>query len=289
MPTVLGTGPFEFTDPTTMKQVSIPLSALKFVNNQLQIDAATWALTYPASVINLLGAMGQQGLIVPAPTPSSRPAMVITAANNGSAGNGIQVAISNVVVNTDPTLTKFNVAVTDTKKYVGLTLAAGPNNIETVLGSDTVTGPATGLVHVLHSGLANTGLPAAILSPGTSLVSTAPNKAKLDVKTATPPGTAVLFTLEARAVGNDGDLTKVIIDNVSTTNNTFDLTVTWTKSVTNVTVGSLPSGLSPLGYEILVSTPPIGIFSAPSVTTIQLAGGQDGSSPVAASAIVSGN
>lgn len=282
-PTVLGNGPLEYTDPSG-KQVSIPLSALFFDHNhQLSVDPSKWPAALPGFVASLLADLAQQQLIVPAPVASPKPAMVITASDAGSAGNGIKVTITSTP-NVDPTQTTFSFKVEETDTYTGLTLAT----IAQVLGTDKAPSTTPGLVHVVQGTLAASGLPALVSKqvftqptpppppppPGPNAQSVVNDKTK-----------AAWVTLEAKKIGADGVLTTVTIANVNTTNNTFDLTAYWTKTASGITLATLQTNLASLGYEI-VGTSPGGIFSVPSAGVIQLTGGTDSPGATAASAVV---
>lgn len=284
-PTVLGNVPLEFTDPNSGNQISIPLSALFFdptKNNQLSVDSSKWpdpstaSVRLPGFVASLLADLAQQRLIVPAPVASPNPAMIITATDPGSAGNGIKVTITSTP-SADPTQTTFTLKVEETDTYTGLTLAS----ISSVLGTDKAAGTTPGLAHVVKGTLAASGLPGAVtkqaFTPGPSAQSVVKDN------TATP---ANWVTLEAKKPGADGALTVVTIANVDTTNKTFDLTLYWTKSSTGITLATLQTNLATLSYEIGASAPKGGIFSVPAAGAVQLTGGADGASPSAASAIV---
>lgn len=294
-PTVLGNGPFEYTDPNSGKQISIPLSALFFdptKNNQLSINSKDWpdpsttTITVPPFVASMLASLAAEQLVVPVPVASPKPAMVLTATDTGSTGNGIKVTIT-TTPNLDPTKTAINIKVEETDTYTGLTLAT----IAQVLGTDKAVGSTPGLVHVVQGTLAASGLPGAVAKqaftlpapppppppPGPSARSVVNNNAK------TP---APWVTLEAKRPGPDGAVTVVTIANVNTTANTFDLTASWTKSVTGITLATLQTSLANLGYDVIGAAPPSGIFSVPAAGVVQLTGGTDGSSATAASAIV---
>jgi len=76
--------------------------------------------------------------------------MVFKAADAGAAGNNISITIANVAAESDPSETLFDVTVTETETYIGLT----PSTIEGILGSDTVTpGTKPGLVKIVHASL----------------------------------------------------------------------------------------------------------------------------------------
>lgn len=299
--TVLGNVPLEYTDPATGKQVSIPLSALKFTNGQLKVDTpGTWPnpsnppsptppyIKLPDFVNSMLTNLAQQGVIIPAPTPSPKPAMVVTAQDPGSAGNNIVLTFAlTTPPNLDPTQVKFSMTVTETESYKKLTLTSGkPNYIETVLGSDTVTSPTPGLAYVIHASLGAAGTPA-LPSPATFKVTNPPSpKARLDVKS-TDAVPKLLFTLEAKKAGKDGEFTSVFSVGANADDaSLFDLTIQWTRQVTNLTLANVATNTGPLGYEVAVAAPFSGIFSIPQANSVQLSGGTDGFSPTAASAIV---
>lgn len=278
---VVGNGPFEFTDANG-KQVSIPLSALQFENGNLEVDPSTQFAKLPdlVAIVNpLLRYLSSQQLIVPAVAPSPKPAMVITAADPGSAGNNITIQIKVTPdASLDPTKANFNVTVTETDTYKGVSAA----NIEATLGSSKVAGTQPGLVRV-NTVKDLTGIPAPADYP---LTGGGPGtRAKVDVKDKTP---AVILTLEAKKEGSEGARAIVTISNVDNGKKTFDVKVTWTNNVKGLTLGTIQN-LAAFGYEISVSPPPSGVFSVPVDTgnaPIPLSGGADGASPSAASAIV---
>lgn len=282
-PKVLGNVPLEFTDPNSGKQISIPLSALFFdptKNNQLSIDSNKWPdprttpVTLPGFVASLLADLAQQRLIVPAPVPSPKLAMIITATDPGSAGNGIKVTITSTP-NADPTQTTFTIQIDETDTYTGLKLAS----ISSVLGTDKAAGSTPGLAHVVQGTLAGSGLPGVVTTRQN--FSGSPS-AQSEVKDNTQ---AHWVTLEAKKPGADGTQTSLTIANVDTTKNTFDLSLYWAKSISGITLATLATNLASLGYEIAAAAPK-GIFSVPAAGVVQLTGGADGPPASAASAII---
>jgi hypothetical protein len=273
-PTVLGNVPLEYTDPVSGKQVSIPLSALKFTNGQLSVDSSIWKPAVPGFVASLLATWAQQGLIVPVAAAAPKPAMTLTAGDAGSTGNGIKVTISNVKLNIDPTQTTFNIKIEETDTYTGLT----PASIVTILGTDKAAGTQPGLVHVVQSTTPANGMPAAISKAAMAVPSGGSNAQKQLMNNAATP--APFLTLEAKRAGTDGTQTTVTIAVQATT---FDLTAYWSKTVTGATLATLQSNVA---YELKILPPPSGIISPPAGASAQLSGGSDGSSPSAASAIV---
>jgi hypothetical protein len=259
--TPTGNGPFEFTD-SNGKQISIPLTAFSFdALGKLLVDSNWTSITSFAPASTLLDYVQKQGLIAPAPVPSPKPAAIIKAAFPGPAGNNIAIQISSISVNPDPTKTTFDFGVVETQQYSGLTF----DNIDTVLGTATVTGSQPGRVHVT-SKASTAGVPAKL---STSLpVVPAKVKATLDV---TDGASSHLFTLEARDPGSDGTIT-VTIGNIAGT--AFDLKVVWNKSSNAVTTGSFQGTLaSDFKGEITAAAPSGGVFSVPAAGTTILSGG----------------
>jgi hypothetical protein len=115
-------------------------------------------------------------------------------------------------------------------------------------------------------------LAATKLGTGTGVVGDAAKKATLPVAAAS--GTA--FTLEAKKVGADGNLTQVTVTPVAD-NSSFTLAVTWSKTVSGITaagVATLDTALAPLAYEISIAKPTSG-FAQPQPGTVTLSGGVD--------------
>ncbi len=134
--------------------------------------------------------------------------MIIKSADQGTGGNNIVVAISDISPATDPTQTTFSVTVTETDVYEGLTAAT----IESTLGSSTVsgsslvpvkTGTSPGLVQVESGSVDTSGFPNSINGSLTG------NPAELAIDGEGSP--AVVFTLLAKKAGTDGaDFSKSI-------------------------------------------------------------------------------
>src|SRR5436309_7350705 len=134
---VAGTGPVEFMDATTGKQLSIPLSVLAFKNNQ--IDASSWPLynQYKPEVDALLAYMVKSGALTPGATPPPQPALMLTAKQSGALGNNIQVTFKNVGADpNDPD--KFDATMTETDKWQGLTKDTIQNVIGTSAGASLI-------------------------------------------------------------------------------------------------------------------------------------------------------
>ncbi|HMD96325.1 MAG TPA: hypothetical protein VKM93_03205 [Terriglobia bacterium] len=286
-----GNGPLEFTDANG-NQVSIPLSALQFVNGSLGVNSSIWtpftgyAADEKAVINDLLAYASGQGLITPAVVPAPKPALTVKAVSPGSMGNNIQVTVAvSPAASGDPTQATFSITVTETDTWTGLT----SGTIESVLGSDKSTGSTPGLVHVVDGSVTKTptDLPAPLASTPLVAAASPTTSATLAVMDATANP---VFTLEAKGVGSDGNTTSVAIS-VDTTTKTFTLAATWTKpALTGLTIADVAAQVkSNLNYEIAVSAPASGLISVPAATgssVIQLSGGSDGTSPTAASATV---
>jgi len=267
---VLGNGPFEYTDPSTGKQVSIPLNALNFSSGQLSINSGSWPASVPAFVTAILSNLAQQGLIVPMPTPAPKAALVITATDPGTSGNGIKVTATVTTPNADPTQTVFSLKVEETDSYPGLTI----KTITQVLGTDKKASTNPGLVHVVDGTLAASGVPAKVSKQALTLPASPPPSAS--AQTVINDGSkSAWVTLEAKKPGQDGTLTTVSIDNVDTKAGTFDLTACWVKTVTGITLLNLKTTLAGLAYDVGASAPQSGIYSVPA-GMVHLTGGAPG-------------
>lgn len=268
---VIGNGPFEFTDPHGT-QISIPLSALDInASGGLEVNAAllaTYDQSTQALISILLNYVKQQGLIVAAPAPSPKPAMVITAIAPGSSGNNIQVTIATPTPVTDPGSVVFSLTVAEIEKFPGLDLGSVKNTLATkskLANVDT---------------LVDKTLFPADIQPNQAFVN---QPARVDIKDKADSSKTV-FGLAANKPGSDGNLTSVAI--LGKPANTFDLTITWTKVFSGLTLAALPGDFS--SADIKVSPPTVGgkIFSVPAGgNPIALTGGSDSPS-AAASAIV---
>ncbi len=268
-----GNGPLEFTD-SGGKLVSIPLTALSFdASGKLVVNLAWRAVLSAPPADALLKYAQAQGIIAPAPVPSPKPAAIIRAASPGLAGNNIVISISNVTANPDPTKTTFDIGVTETETYKGLT----SDNIESILGTASTSGSQPGLVRVVSPVKDTKGLPdvsQVTLSKGTTVSRSSWLVAD---KSKTP-----IFTLEARDPGVNGDSIAVSFSVVSAP--PFDLTVTLTQKSLNMTVASFQSSVvKDLGYEIIAAAPSGGVFSVPAAGSTNLSGG---SAAISASAIL---
>lgn len=275
---VLGNGPVTFTD-SNGKQISIPLSALKFdENDTLIVDESKWSpyASYPAdakALINtLLTHLTTNQFVVPAPEEALKPAMTVKAVNPLGVGNQIKVDITLETKDADPTKTVFTITVTETDTYTDLTT----DTIASVLGTEEKVGTQPGLV-VVGDSPSPYELPQEgeyeLSNGGTDAV------ASTDIpKSGDETGDEIAFTLKAKHPGEDGDLIQVAITAGSNTNQ-FNLTCTWTKSLTDMTLISLPANLSALGYVVMLGYPSEGAFSVPKAGSYFLKGSLSETSP----------
>ncbi|HEX3437633.1 MAG TPA: DUF6519 domain-containing protein [Pseudacidobacterium sp.] len=215
---------------------------------------------------------------------ASHETMLVMAANPGAAGNNIQIQFSNFQLNATPPT--FDMTVTETDIYLGQTTAA----IEGVIGDDE-GGPNSGLAHIL-TGSVNTSLAPLNNQTVTLTAGTASLPAQANIMDTT--NQQLVFTLQARNPGVDGNLTQATISNVQTGSpDTFALTVTWTKTVTGLNMGTLQNSIqAQFGYEIVASAPAKVSASLPAEGVTTLSGGADaseGTNATTASALIFGN
>lgn len=264
-----GNGPFEFTN-SNGQLVSIPLTAFSFdVTGALKVDPNWNSIVTAQPASALRDYMLQQGLLVAAPAASPIPAAIIKAVDTGPAGNNISVTIANIGTEADPTQRKFDITVTETETYNGLTLAT----VKDALGT-------TGLVHVDSppgsASVLDTGGQVTFNNGGSN------TKASGSVNDSQ---SKMIFTLEARDAGADGNKINVTI--TTPQQGVFTLTAQWKNTSTGVTIGTFQSKVAAdLGYLVTAATPAAGIFSVPAVAETNLSGG---ASSVNASAILIAN
>ncbi len=222
---------------------------------------------------------------------ASRPTMVVYAANPGAPGNNITVQIANLQLDVSPPA--FDLIVTEIDTYTGLTMATGDTGIEAVIG-DEEGGPNDGLAHILVGSVNPQLVPgnnqSVAFNGGAATASATAN-----VMDGTSQNLA--FTLQARNQGADGNLTQATLFNLDQTVQppTFDLTVTWQKTIQGVTMATLFSTIqNSLSYEILASPPATAQPAFPSAGITQLSGGTEpdpttGSNATPAQASIFGN
>jgi hypothetical protein len=192
--------------------------------------------------------------------------MFVNAANEGAAGNDIAIEISNVQLNATPPV--FDLTVTETNIYTDLAMST----IASTLGT-------TGLVN-LPSAPTSTTLP--VIQTATLTNGGPEANAQANV---IDDSKNTLFVLQARNAGADGNITQATISNVDTTKNTFDLVVSWSKTLPGLSLATLLSSIKgSLGYEIIATPPATSAPAFPAAGVTVLTGGADASSPTGATA-----
>ncbi len=276
---VLGNGPIAFTKQGG-QMLLIPLSALTLDGKTIQANPPY----NEDEILQWLQYLVHSGVLTAGPTPAPKPAMTITAADPGSAGNYIQVTFSNIVLNlADPKKTTFDAIITETDTYDKLSI--DPDSeffISKMLGTETKAGSKPGLVHIKDAD-----------TP--SLPKKEDNDYKLisgsDTQNSIVPiphdSSSDAFHVEAKKPGEDGDNTTVTISNVNASAKTFTLVAVWNHKITSITLKNLEKDLQGSGYEIKVAKPTGGDYAIPAPGTISLSGGADARSASKASAIVS--
>jgi hypothetical protein len=269
---VTGRGPIEFTDDDA--QIVIPLSDFYLDDNGVLTSDSTLYTNAKskAGVDAWLKELQAHGVVKAATLAPPAPAMVITARAQGSSGNNISIAFSNV----DPDAGTFDAELQEQETYLGLT-AGG---VKDVLGTAAGGGTSPGLVFVSSAGAPahpGNGLYPVIADPGGS------GNYIADIGDGAG-GTA--FTVQSRAVDAEATHTVVEIKDAADPQSpgTFTLVGTWKKPKA---VGVQPAGLQGgFAYEITVAPPAGGQLGLPAAGTVALRGGANAAAPAAASATV---
>ncbi len=210
---------------------------------------------------------------------ASNLSLQLTAVQAGSIGNNIVASVANVRSDLSPAT--FDFTVTETETYSGLTVA----QILPVLGDERTNSPS--LAHQLTASISQdpNAVPAA---QNVSFSDATTPSARADFYNAAG---AIVFTLEARGPGDGGNFTSATIANINTTvtPNTFDLTLTWTRTLTGLNAGNcVPAIQFGLGYEVTVAGPQTSISAVPSEGVTQFSGGLD-TSPTASAISATAN
>jgi hypothetical protein len=199
---------------------------------------------------------------------ASNLSLQLTAVQTGAIGNNIAVSVANVRSDLSPAT--FDVTVTETETYSALSVG----QIESVLGDERTNSPT--LAHQVTASVSQD--PNAVPAAQTvSFADTSTPSARADFYSSAG---AIVFTLEARGTGDGGNFTTATVANINTTvsPNTFDLTLTWTRTLTSLNVGNcVPAIQFGLGYEVNVAGAQAGISSVPAEGVTQFSGGLDSS------------
>lgn len=277
-----------------MEVFQAPLACIQWVNDQLRIEDCRnkfdnlveltkrpeICCTVVVGPHDLTGNMTLQTIVDRAATPT----MFVQAASPGISGNNITVEISNV--NRNSHRSTFDLTVRETAVYRGLA-TGGSTGIEGAIGDEESNLPNAGpLAHIL------------VGSVNTNNTNVFPEDNQDVALTGGEAGTAqgnivdstniVVFTLQARSGGADGNLTHAKITNLDTSPSppTFDLTLTWSKTLTALSMDTLLQQIqNNLSYEIVAQPPPTVPAVLPAEGVTMLSGGTEGNSNTGSSAL----
>lgn len=296
----LGDGPVSFFRNGVL--IEVPLSALYFENDVVGTTRADLALQ--PEFVAWITFLKSRGRLVADVAPQPAKALTVKAADTGSLGNSIQFTVA---PKSAPGVTPVtvDVTVTETDKYEGVTLAT----LATLVGIKAGTaGTRPGLLWLTAAPTAATSALVPVESPPPAGVTVTAGAGALPtwvITTAAGPGGAAgatVFTLEPRRPGagatlfDASNLKLVSISNVrpaaaGATGPTFTLTVTWSKTIADVTLSpaTIATTLAPLGYLVTINGPDgaaAAITKVPQTGTVVLTGGSDTVAPVNATATV---
>ena len=262
---VLGASPVTLVSPLG-KQYTIPLSSLTFEAGAAK-GAAWLSSTGPLKLTEallkpVLDSLVGGGQLQPGAAPVPREAAMLTARDPGSMGNAIKIDVMTVTADPDtPGDTTLKAKVDVVQTYAGLTLAT----VEGVLGKSggpEGSRPGLALVNTVDT------TPGATAPTDQTVTATASTGA-----IALTNGTSDVLKLVTRHTGAGTNLAKATVVNVSPAG-TFDLTLSWSKTVNSVAVKDLAHGANGFGYVLDLGEPATG-FAAPAVGLTTLAGGED--------------
>lgn len=281
---VIGNGPIGFTD-SKGNQRFIPLSVLEFSDSE--IDASKWSLyTANKTIVDaLLRELVDNDFLRPGPSPPPKPAMILKAAVPGAAGNNIQVAFSNLNVDTTtPADTTFDATITAKETYEGLSYDSrnpeSPAFIKNVLGTETLTGTSPCLIRVR-----NADTPSKPQEDSYRLMGG--NASTKSSKGIGGDPTRTAFTAEAWKNGDEGDSITATISDVDDATNTFKLVVELKQTtITDIKLSQLPAKLAGSGIVLEVKKPDGGDYALPALGTVGLIGGSDAQAASTASATI---
>jgi hypothetical protein len=250
----VGDGPVVFFTKAG-QQVSIPLSAIYFEGG-----AVKTTLTGLDDLDAWLKHLVKQGRLAPKPIDFAGDAMIVTAAEDGTAGNRITV-----LVEATSDKTKVDVTVTSIDVYEGLTLAS----LQATLGTSTVNGSRPGLVRLRPGATAD---PIEHAADPSSPQGTVPS---WEAQSAT---TTPAFIVEARRPNTDPAAVAVVITKVEgvASAKTFTLTATWSVKVRGVTATTVPALVTAVAFAVVIDPPTGGGgYKLPRVGTVTLGGGAE--------------
>jgi hypothetical protein len=283
MPRLLGNGPLEIT--SNGKQYLVPLTALAVDSSgQVTISWPSFS-SLPKADQDALKQLAQlqigEGVLSPGTAGPPQAAVVVKAVEAGTAGNDIQVAFTNFVLDPNtPTNTTFDTTVTETDVYALLSVdSASSDFVGSVLGTGSSTTPShPGLVRVKAMG-SSTNAPAPAnysLDPSAG--------GKVDVKDA---ANAVVFTLEARRSRTSATPPILVQVGAGADAKTFALTASISLLKKNVKPADLLTVTDFADFVTFAAPPPAGSpVGVPAQVSVQLTGGTLAAAATAAQATV---
>lgn len=253
--TVVGSAPISFTT-SEGKALSIPLSALSFIDSKIQIDKSEeLSAIDKAELESWLKYLVKIETIKQGEKSAPNPAIAIKAIDTGEIGNSIQIEFNNFI--SDPTAplernkSTFDAVVRYEKNH---TLSYDPVSetfIKKVLGTEITGGMQPGLVHIKDADTPDNIKPKAAIYKLVGGTDSQKSSIPIDKD---PSGTNA-FKLEVLKDGADGDFTTVTISNVSENTKTFMLTVGWEKTVSGINSTNLEAEFKNFSYLIKISKP----------------------------------
>jgi hypothetical protein len=264
---VAGTGPVSFVDGN-FNQLEIPLNQIFVTPNGL--DASSWPhFSLNAEVVSaLLGQLAAQGAISASTTPSSPPSLTATAVQAGPMGNSITIDFSSPVAAAGTVTIK----VTATEVYKNV----DPTSISTTLGSTAAA--AEGLVYVSDPGTG--GMPGNL----SGSIGAGPDFDIVVPEADDNSKTAFKLAATSQDPAADAQLIGIsIVPDAGSPATTFTLTVSWTKTETDVTLSSLTT-TNPYKYLVTFSGQSGPLPEAGSISLKNGAAAQGGNPAVPASA-----
>lgn len=257
-------GPIEFCSKDGV-QSSLPIQKFSYENGDFKIDDE-WLQANPtaseADLKLLLKKLQVQGFLTPVVEPPPVPAMIISAAAPGEAGNKIQIAIGKAKVSGGKKT--FDAEITQKITYPNLKIA----DLGAAVGTDPDSQPEGAMVF-----LSKAPADATFPKEGTY---TADDSQKISIDAET---TETAFELTAT---RDAGTTKAEIKKI--TDDTFTLTTTWTDSAIEQDVETFAEAFP----DAITVQPPTegGDITVPAAGIVPLSGGTDAKESTAASAVL---
>jgi phage tail sheath gpL-like len=257
----IGDGPITFFT-TQGQQITYPLSAITFEAGVPTVTPAPAAEDADA-LAAWLASLVKQGRLRPQPVEPPGEAMIVTAKEDGVAGNRITVKVTPAV---SGDRTKVDIAITSIDRYERMTL----DSLEDTLGTGAASGERPGLVRIKSVG---TDDPVEGAAAPANPQTTPPSWIAASATAATPA-----FTVEARRTGTDPARVTVTVTDLdaAATPATFTLTATWMVEAKDVTASSLPALATAAAFAVdITPSPPTGSYKLPMPGTVSLEGGAE--------------